>query len=162
MNISKLVVFSGKFLYLDNDFPRRVFKASMVLSVVLTVFSVAFWSLEITCGLFVGMVISIGLMRLLWWMISVVFPVIVKADIKNKEKKVKLSLICFSLVKYCLISAGLFYVLRYVHVNLIAFFIGISFVQLVMVSKILSILLVNYLNKSITVDGDKTRKHDFN
>ena len=76
-------------------------------------------------------------------------------NVKNKAKKVKFNLIFFNLVKYLLISAGLFYILRYVPLDLFAFFIGISFVQLVMVTKISSIFLVNFVNKSIKVDVKK-------
>ena len=87
MDISKLVAFSDKLLFLDDDFPKRVLKTSMILSVVLAFLSVSLWSLEVTCGLALGMAFSIGLMRLLWWLTSVVFPVLVKRDIKNKEKE---------------------------------------------------------------------------
>ncbi|MGR3179603.1 MAG: ATP synthase subunit I [Candidatus Anammoxibacter sp.] len=155
MDISRLVAISDKFLFLDNDFPRRVFKMSVILSVILALFSVSFWSFEITCGLVAGMAISFGLMRMLWWLTSVIFPLIVKSETKNREKKVKYSLIFFNLVKYLLISVVLFCLLRYVPINLYAFVIGISFVQMVMVSKILSVMLVNYLNKTIKVDVKK-------
>jgi len=155
MNISKLVAFSDKFLFLDNNFPKRVFKTSIILSLILAFVSISFWSFEITAGLSIGMGISFGLMRLLWWLTSVVFPEIIKSNVKNKEKKVKFNLIFFNLVKYILISVGLFYILRYIPLDIFAFLIGISFVQLVMVSKISSVFLVNYINKTIKVDVKK-------
>lgn len=151
MNISKSVAFSDNVLFLDEEFPKRVLKTSLILSVILSLFSTSLGSVEITCGLTFGMALSFGLMRLLWWLTSAMLPELVK----NKRKKITFPLIFFNLVKYVLISGALFYILRYVPVNLIAFLIGVSFVQLVMVSKILSIMLVNYTNKSIKVNSEK-------
>lgn len=155
MNILKVAAISDRFLSQDSDFPGRVLKMSAILSLFLLVFSVSFWSLAITVGLAFGMAISFGLMRSLWWMISAIFPAVVSDNTKNRGKRVKLNLIFFNVSKYILISGALFYLMRYVPINLIAFVVGISFVQMVMVSKIVSVLLVNYLNKAIRVDVEK-------
>ncbi len=152
---SRIIELSDKFHFLDNDFPKRVLKTSIIVSFFLALFSVSFWSLEITLGLSIGMAISIGLMHFLWWMTSVIFPAVVKGDIENKQRKVKFSLIFFNILKYLLVSAGLFFILRYVPINLLAFFIGISIVQIILASKISSVLLVNYINRSIKPDLKK-------
>lgn len=135
---------------LDKDFSRRVMRTTIMLSIFLAICSLSFWSLKITLGLTIGMIISIGVMQLLWWMISAVFPAIINNDsINNKNEKVRNTFIVINILKYILISIALFFIFRYLPINIVALFIGVSIVQIVMISKIFGVALVNYLNRQI-------------
>ncbi|MFQ5957657.1 MAG: hypothetical protein ACE5KK_07785, partial [Candidatus Brocadiales bacterium] len=54
-----------------------------------------------------------------------------------------------SIIKYAALGVALFFLFRYFDVHIAAFFIGLSMVQVVIVLKFLSLLLVDSLNRYV-------------
>ena len=141
MDISKI----RKYSVPDKGFPKRVLKTSIILSVIFIIYSFYFNSLEITLSLTVGLGISISTIYALWRVLNSVY---VLGDADTVKKRAKRIVTLTGIFKYIFISATLFFVFRYMKINLIALFIGVSVVQIVIVFKVLGFFLINYLKKS--------------
>ncbi len=130
---------------LDEGFPRRVFKTSIILSAIFLVYSLFFYSMPVTLGLVIGEAISICSLKILLSTISKFFLV---DNIAKKKGSIKKIVTFISTVKFMFFGAILFFVFKYLTVNVLALFVGVSIVQIVIFFKILGLLFVNHLNKS--------------
>ena len=127
-------------LSLDDGFPDRVLKTSLYLSLMIIVCSFSYLSLMATMSVAVGCFISLILYKMLWWM--------VQYAVRHKRFFLKVSLVKYGIVGAMLLSFCLFS-----EVNVIALALGLSIVLIVLVMKIGSKLLVNYMNKSFKVSS---------
>jgi len=130
---------------LDAGFPKRVFKTSIILSVIFLVYSLFFYSMPVTLGLLIGEVISICSLKVLLRTINAFFVV---DKIVAKSGSVKKIVTLIGSVKFLFFGALLFFVFKYLTVNIIALFVGVSIVQIVIFFKILGLLFVNHLDES--------------
>lgn len=129
------------FLLLDDSFPDRVLKTSFYLSLVVIVCSLSYMSLVGTVSIAVGCCISLILYKMLWWTIQYA--------VRHKRSEIKAFFLKVSMVKYCIVGVMLLSACLFLEVNVVALALGLSMVLIVLVMKIGSKLLVNYMNKSI-------------
>lgn len=132
-------------LSLDDGFPDRVLKTSLYVSLMIIVCSLSYLSLIGTVSVAVGCFISLILYKMLWWM--------VQYAVRHKRSEIKGFFLKVSLVKYGIVGAMLLSFCLFFEVNVIALALGLSVVLIVLVMKIGSKLLVNYMNKSIKVSS---------
>lgn len=128
-------------LELDQGLPERVFDTSLFLGVLLTLCSTSLGSLEITLGLAAGVVISLAFCQVLWWSI--------RHFIRPGVRGQKSVFLAIGIIKYAALTAALFVMFRYFNVHVLAFFVGLSTVQTVIILKLLSLMLVDFLNRYI-------------
>lgn len=132
-------------LSLDDRFPDRVLKTSFYLSILTIVCSLSCMSLIGAASIAVGCCISLILYKMLWWTIQYA--------VQHKRSEIKGFFLKVSMVKYFIVGAMLFSVCLFLEVNVVALTLGLSIVLIVLVMKIGSKLLVNYMNKSIKVSS---------
>ncbi|MCF6155839.1 MAG: hypothetical protein E3K36_11440 [Candidatus Brocadia sp.] len=135
------------FLLLDDGFPDRVLKTSFYLTILVIVCFLSCMSLMWTVSIAVGCCISLILCKTLWWTIQYA--------VRHKRSEIKGFFLKVSLVKYGVVGVMLLSVCLFLEVNVVALSLGLSIVLFVIVMKIGSKLLVNYLNKSIKVSSQK-------
>lgn len=124
---------------LDSGFVERVFHTSLFLGVILVLSLLSLGSFNLTLS--VGMGVGIGLVfyRVLWWTVTLFFP----GRGRNRGQLFFL----FSFLKYVALAVLLYIIFRHLEVHPLAFVLGISVVQLVILFKFMSMLLVNFLNR---------------
>lgn len=149
INLSRIQDIAKRLPLSDKEFPKRVIRTTIILSIFLIICSTSFLALDIILGLTIGVAINIGFIYLLCWMTSNVIPSIINSESNNKDKMVKRTFMIISFLKYGFLIIALFFVFRCVPINLIAFFIGISVAQIVIIFKLLSITVLNYLNRRL-------------
>lgn len=128
-------------LSLDDGFPDRVLRTSLYLSLMIIVCSLSYVSFMGTVSVAVGCFISLTLYKTLWWM--------VQYAVRHKRSEIKGFFLKVSLVKYGIVGAMLLSFCLFFEVNAVALALGLGIVLIVLVMKIVSKLLVNYMNKSI-------------
>ena len=133
----------GNLFELDQDFPQRVFDTSLFVGVLIVCISTALNSVNIALSLAAGVAVSLAFCHTLWWSI--------RYFIRPGVKGQKPAFLLIGVVKYLSLGIGLFFLFRHIDVHAIAFFVGLSTVQTVIVLKFTSLLLVDLLNKSIKV-----------
>lgn len=134
-------------LSLDNGFPERVFRMSFFLSLLAVVCSLSSASFMCTVSIAIGCFISIMVYKILWWTIQQ--AVLQKSE--DKKWKIKKLFLKVSLLKYFAVGAILLSACLLLDINVIAMALGLSVVLAVIILKIASKLLVNYLNRSVKV-----------
>lgn len=145
MDISNL----SKLQYPDEGFPKRVFKTSAIVSGLFLFYSFYFYSLPITVSLVVGIVISFVTMQILWKILRTVFvPQNVNGEVKSSKVKVKRIFVFVGTAKYIAVGIFLFFVFKYIKVNVFALLVGVSVIQIVIIFKIIGLCFINFLNKS--------------
>lgn len=130
-------------LFFDEGFPDRVLKTSFFLSLIIVICSLSYMSLMITVSVAIGCFVSLILYKILWWTIQ--------HAIQHKRSEIKKFFLKISIVKYFIVGAILLSICLFLEVNIIALMLGLSIVIAVIILKIGSKLLVNYMNRSIKV-----------
>lgn len=134
---------SEKSLLFDEGFPERVLMTSFLLSLIVIAYSLSYMSLKMTLSIAMGCFTSLVLCKVLWWTIQ--------HALKHKRPEIKKFFLKVSILKYSLIGVILFSVCFFLEVDPIAMALGLGVVVVIIIMKIGSKLLVDYLNKSIKV-----------
>ena len=132
-------------LLLDDGFPDRVLKSSFYLSLVIIACSISYLSFMGTVSVATGCCISLILYKMLWWTIQYA--------VRHKRSEIKGFFLKVSLIKYGIVGAMLLSTCLFLEVNVTALALGLSIVLIVLVMKIGSKLLVNYMNKFVKVSS---------
>jgi hypothetical protein len=127
-------------LTIDKDFPRRVFKTSMVLSALITLLLFMLGQWPITLGFMIGAAISLLFFKILWWTVDQIFK-------RSGKKALYLALKIF-LIKFPLLGILLYYLFLNVDINPFALVGGIAVIQAVMFLKALGVVIANSTRKS--------------
>jgi hypothetical protein len=138
---------------IDKDFPRRVFKTSVLLSALITLLLVLYGRWSITLGFMIGAAISILFFKILWWTVDQAF--------KRSGKKALYFALKIFLIKFPLLGISLYYLFTNVAINPFALVGGIVIVQAVMFLKAIGVVIVNSMGKSARSDqpdSDSLRK----
>jgi len=129
---------------IDKDFPRRVFKTSVLLSALITLLLVLYGRWSITLGFMIGAAISILFFKILWWTVDQAF--------KRSGKKALYFALKIFLIKFPLLGISLYYLFTNVAINPFALVGGIVIVQAVMFLKAIGVVIVNSMRKSARSD----------
>ena len=129
---------------IDKDFPRRVFKTSVLLSALITLLLVLYGRWSITLGFMIGAAISILFFKILWWTVDQAF--------KRSGKKALYFALKIFLIKFPLLGISLYYLFTNVAINPFALVGGIVIVQAVMFLKAIGVVIVNSMGKSARSD----------
>ena len=156
---------SDKLLFADKNFPRRVFYTTLFVSALILLASLKYQSFELTISLFIGVFVSFCSAIVLWRWINYTFKDFdPEANSQNHESLTKVVQIIKSSIfafmgigKIFILGIFFFLIFKFISINIIALFIGISIVQIVMLLMIVSMMLVNTLNKT-QVTGYKPKK----
>ncbi|OOP56117.1 MAG: hypothetical protein AYP45_10885 [Candidatus Brocadia carolinensis] len=135
------------FLSLDAGFPDRVLKTSFYLSVITILASLSYMTVMVTVSFAVGCCISLILYKMLWWT--------VQHAVQNKRSEIKSFFLKVSLAKYGIVGVILLSVCLILEVQIVALALGLSMVLIVLIMKIVSRILVNFMNTSIKVSSQK-------
>lgn len=135
------------FLSLDAGFPDRVLKTSFYLSVITILASLSYMTVMVTVSFAVGCCISLILYKMLWWT--------VQHAVQNKRSEIKSFFLKVSLAKYGIVGVMLLSVCLILEVQIVALALGLSMVLIVLIMKIVSRILVNFMNTSIKVSSQK-------
>jgi hypothetical protein len=147
---------SQKLLTVKKNFVKQAFYTTLFVSVLMILVSLRYKSYDLTMSLTIGIVISFCTSLALWQFIKYMFrelnPETFAADgarSSNKGSTTKSLLFTFMGTGKILVLALVFYLIfEYLPINAIALFIGVSIVQLVVLSMVISMVLVNFLNKA--------------
>ncbi len=127
----------------DENFPDRVLKTSVMLSLIIIAGSLSYMSFVLTTSLAIGCFISIALFKTTWWTIQYA--------VRHKREKIKGFFLKISFLKYFIIGTMLLSACLFLEINAAAMSLGLSMVVAVIIMKVGSRLFVNYLNRSIKV-----------
>lgn len=136
-----------KSLLFDEGFPERVLRTSFLLSLIVIAYSLSYMSLKITLSVAMGCFTSIALCKVLWWTLQ--------HALKYKRSEIKKFFLKVSILKYFLVGVILFSLCFFLEVDTVAMAFGLGVVVMVIIMKIGSKLLVNYLNRSIKVPVER-------
>jgi hypothetical protein len=158
---------SHKLLTVKKNFVKQVFYTTLFVSVLMILVSLRYKSYDLTMSLTIGIVISFSTSLALWQFIKYMFrelnPETFADNGSHSSKKgstTKSLLFTFMGTGKILVLALVFFLIfEYLPINAIALFIGVSIVQLVVLSMVISIVLVNFLNKA-KGDGAEYSEHD--
>ncbi|MDR4504994.1 MAG: hypothetical protein MRK01_09425 [Candidatus Scalindua sp.] len=150
---------SQKLLAVKKNFIKQVFYTTLFVSFLMVLVSLRYKSLELTLGLGMGIVISFCTSLALWQWIKFMFKDLnPDRNINNglnspKPDSTVKSLIfaCMGVGKMLVLALVFFLIFKYLPIKPFAFFVGVSIVQLVVFSMIVSMVLVNMLNSTIGV-----------
>ena len=145
-----------KMLTVKKNFVKQAFYTTLFVSVLMILVSFRYKSFDITLSLAIGITISFCTSLALWQFIKYMFrelnPATFAENGLNSSKKgstTKSLLFTFMGTGKILVLALVFYLIfEYLPINALALFIGISIVQLVVLSMVISMVLVNFLNKA--------------
>jgi hypothetical protein len=98
-----------------------------------------------TVSVATGCCISLILYKMLWWTIQYA--------VRHKRSEIKGFFLKVSLIKYGIVGVMLLSTCLFLEVNVTALALGLSIVLIVLVMKIGSKLLVNYMNKFVKVSS---------
>ena len=157
---------SQKLLTVKKNFVKQVFYTTLFVSALMILVSFRYKSFDITLSLTIGIVISFFTSLALWQFIKYMFRELnpaTFADDGSHSKKgstTKSLLFTFMGTGKILVLALVFYLIfEYLPINALALFIGVSIVQLVVLSMVVSMVLVNFLNNA-KGDGAEYSEHD--
>jgi cytoskeletal protein RodZ len=147
---------SQKLLTVKKNFVKQAFYTTLFVSVLMILVSLRYKSYDLTMSLTIGIVISFCTSLALWQFIKYMFrelnPETFADNGSHSPKKgstTKSLLFTFMGTGKILVLALVFYLIfEYLPINAIALFIGVSIVQLVVLSMVISMVLVNFLNKA--------------
>lgn len=128
-------------LCFDEGFPERVLKTSFFLSLIIVAYSLCYMSVMLTVSVTIGCFISLVLYKTLWWTIQ--------HGVQNKRSEIKGFFLKISIVKYFVLGLMLLLACLFLDINVAAMAIGLGIVLAVIIAKVGSRLLVNYLNRSV-------------
>ncbi len=158
---------SHKLLTVKKNFVKQALYTTLFVSVLMILVSFRYKSFDITLSLSIGIIISFCTSLALWQFIKYMFrelnPETFAENGVNSSKKgstTKSMLFTFMGTGKILVLALVFYLIfEYLPINALALFIGVSIVQLVVLSMVVSMVLVNFLNKAKD-DGAEYKEHD--
>lgn len=147
---------SQKLLLVKKNFVKQAFYTTLFVSVLLILISFRYKSFDITLSLTIGIVISFCTSLALWQFIKYMFRELNPETFadngthsSNKGSTTKSLLFAFMGTGKILVLALVFYLIfKYLPIKAYALFVGVSIVQLVVLSMVLSIVLVNLLNRA--------------
>ncbi len=147
---------SQKLLTIKKNFVKQAFYTALFVSVLLILISLRYKSFDLTLSLTIGIIISFCTSLALWQFIKHMFrelnPETFADSGSHSSKKgstAKSLLFAFMGTGKILVLALVFYLIfKYLPVKAYALFVGVSIVQLVVLSMVVSIVLVNLLNKA--------------
>ncbi|MDP6923626.1 MAG: ATP synthase subunit I [Candidatus Scalindua sp.] len=155
-----------KMLTVKKNFVKQALYTTLFVSVLMILVSFRYKSFDLTLSLTIGIVISFCTSLALWQFIKYMFrelnPATFAADGSRSKKgsTTKSMLFTFMGTGKILVLALVFYLIfEYMPINALALFIGVSIVQLVVLSMVVSMVLVNFLNKA-KGDGGEYSEHD--
>ncbi len=145
-----------KMLTVKKNFVKQALYTTLFVSVLMILVSFRYKSFDLTLSLAIGIIISFCTSLALWQFIKYMFrelnPETFAADGSRSSKKgstTKSLLFTFMGTGKILVLALVFYLIfEYLPINAWALFIGVSIVQLVVLSMVISMVLVNFLNKA--------------
>jgi len=140
---------SHKLLTVNKSFVKQVFYATLFVSVLMVLASLRYQSFEITMGLTIGIIISFCSSLVLWRWINYIFSDLKPGAVPNTKPSPAIKSVAFAFMgigKIFVLALVFFLIFKFLSINVFALFIGISVVQLVVLSMIVSIVLVNMLN----------------
>ena len=152
---------SQKLLTVKKNFVKQVFYTTLFVSALMILVSFRYKSFDITLSLAIGITISFCTSLALWQFIKYMFrdlnPEAFAADGTRSSKSTStMKSLLFTFMgtgKILVLTLVLFLVFKYLSVNALALFIGVSIVQLVVLSMVISMVLVNFLNKAKDESG---------
>ena len=155
-----------KMLTVKKNFVKQALYTTLFVSVLMILVSFRYKSFDLTLSLTIGIVISFCTSLALWQFIKYMFrelnPATFAADGSGSKKgsTTKSLLFTFMGTGKILVLALVFYLIfEYLPINALALFIGVSIVQLVVLSMVVSMVLVNFLNNA-KGDGAEYSEHD--
>ena len=155
-----------KMLTVKKNFVKQALYTTLFVSVLMILVSFRYKSFDLTLSLTIGIVISFCTSIALWQFIKYMFRELnpaTFADDGSHSKKgstTKSLLFTFMGTGKILVLALVFYLIfEYLPINALALFIGVSIVQLVVLSMVVSMVLVNFLNNA-KGDGAEYSEHD--
>src|SRR3990172_4927280 len=134
-------------VFLDDGFPDRVLKTSVMLSLIIIAGSLSYMSFMLTASIAIGCFISIALFKTTWWTIL--------HAVRHKREKIKGFFLKISFLKYFIIGTMLLFACLFLEINVAAMSLGLSMVVAVIIMKVGSRLFVNYLNRSVKASNFK-------
>ena len=142
-------------LTVKKNFVKQALYTTLFVSILMILVSLRYKSFDLTLSLTIGIVISFCTSLALWQFIKYMFrelnPATFAADGSRSKKgsTTKSLLFTFMGTGKILVLALVFYLIfEYLPINALALFIGVSIVQLVVLSMVISMVLVNFLNKA--------------
>ncbi len=142
-------------LTVKKNFVKQALYTTLFVSILMILVSFRYKSFDLTLSLTIGIVISFCTSLALWQFIKYMFrelnPATFAADGSRSKKgsTTKSLLFTFMGTGKILVLALVFYLIfEYLPINALALFIGVSIVQLVVLSMVISMVLVNFLNKA--------------
>ncbi len=143
-----------KLLIVDKNFPRNAFYTTLFVSALLILSSIRYQSFELTMSLVIGIIISFCSSLTLWWLINYLFreynlDIYASNHVRLLKTNPKRKSVIFAFVgigKIIVLGLIISLVFKFLSINIYAFLIGISVVQIVVFSMMVSIVLVNMLN----------------
>ncbi len=143
-------------LTVKKNFVKQALYTTLFVSILMILVSLRYKSFDLTLSLTIGIVISFCTSLALWQFIKYMFrelnPATFAADGSRSSKKgstTKSLLFTFMGTGKILVLALIFYLIfEYLPINALALFIGVSIVQLVVLSMVISMVLVNFLNRA--------------
>ena len=155
-----------KMLTVKKNFVKQALYTTLFVSALMILVSFRYKSFDLTLSLTIGIVISFCTSLALWQFIKYMFRELnpaTFADDGSHSKKgstTKSLLFTFMGTGKILVLALVFYLIfEYLPINALALFIGVSIVQLVVLSMVVSMVLVNFLNNA-KGDGAEYSEHD--
>ena len=142
-------------LTVKKNFVKQALYTTLFVSILMILVSFRYKSFDLTLSLTIGIVISFCTSLALWQFIKYMFrelnPATFAADGSRSKKgsTTKSLLFTFMGTGKILVLALVFYLIfEYLPINALALFIGVSIVQLVVLSMVISMVLVNFLNNA--------------
>ena len=163
-----------KMLTVKKNFVKQALYTTLFVSVLMILASFRYKSFDLTLSLTIGIIISFCTSLALWQFIKYMFrelnPETFAENGSHSSKKgstTKSLLFTFMGTGKILVLALVFYLIfEYLPINALALFIGVSIVQLVVLSMVISMVLVNFLNKakddSTVSEDNQSSGHDNN
>ncbi|MEK6728883.1 MAG: hypothetical protein AABY74_11335 [Planctomycetota bacterium] len=134
-------------VFFDDGFPDRVFKTTVLLSLIMIASSLSYMSFTLTASIAIGCFISIALFKTTCWTI--------RYAVQHKREKIKSFFLQISFLKYFIIGAMLLSACLFLEINAAAMSLGLSVVVAVIVMKVGGRLFANYLNRAVKVSNFK-------
>ncbi len=146
---------SQKLLTIKKNFVKQTFYTTLFVSVLMILISFRYQSFEMTLSLSIGIIISFCSSLILWRWINYIFKDLKPGTVPDNKPSPAIKSVAFALMgtgKIFVLSLIFFLIFKFLSINIIALFIGISVVQFVVLSMIASIVLVNMLNNVRSTD----------
>ena len=140
---------SHNLLTVNKNFVKQAFYATLFVSILMVLASFRYQSSEITISLIIGIIISICSSLVLWQWINYIFNDLKPGAVTSTKPSSAIKSVAFAFMaigKIFVLGLVFFLIFKFLSINIFALFIGISVVQLVVLSMITSIVLVNMLN----------------